>query len=50
MIKNILFDLDDTLLDFHKSEKAALSKTLVELGIEPTEYVVSRYSEINSAQ
>jgi len=35
MIKNILFDLDDTLLDFHRAEKIALTKTLLHLGLEP---------------
>jgi len=50
MIKNILFDLDDTLLDFHTAEKAALRKTLLHLGIDPKEEVLARYSEINIAQ
>lgn len=50
MIKNILLDLDDTLLDFHKAEKAALIKTLVQLGIEPEEKTLARYSAINAAQ
>jgi len=47
MIKNILLDLDDTILDFHKAEHIALSATLREIGIEPTEAVIKRYSEIN---
>jgi 2-haloacid dehalogenase len=47
MIKNILFDLDDTLLDFHLSEAEAIIKTLSELGIKPTSFIVKRYSEIN---
>lgn len=29
MIQNILFDLDDTLLNFHLAEKIALTKTLI---------------------
>ena len=37
MIRNVLFDLDDTLFDFHKAEKIALTKTLVHFGIDPTE-------------
>ena len=49
MIKNILFDLDDTLFDFHKAEKIALTKTLVHLGIEPCEETLSLYSRINQA-
>ena len=50
MIRNILFDLDDTLLDFHMAEKIALKKTLLHLGIEPKEEFLTRYSEINLAQ
>lgn len=50
MIRNILFDLDDTLLDFHLAEKIALTKTLVHLGIEPKEATLSRYSAINLSQ
>ena len=49
MIKTILLDLDDTILDFHKAEHIALSATLTEIGIEPTEAVLKRYSEINRA-
>lgn len=49
MIKNVLLDLDDTLFDFHLAEKIALSKTLLSFGIEPTDAVVSRYSEINAS-
>jgi len=50
MIRNVLFDLDDTLLDFHRAEKIALTKTLLHLGIEPKEAVLSRYRELNLAQ
>lgn len=32
-----LLDLDDTLLDFHRTEAAALAKTLREMGLEPRE-------------
>ena len=49
MIKNILFDLDNTLFDFYASEKKALRKTLVHLGLNPDEKMLSRYSEINLA-
>lgn len=49
-IDTILFDLDDTILDFKKAERAALKKTLLELGIEPEERILQRYSEINQAQ
>ncbi|MDE5984592.1 MAG: YjjG family noncanonical pyrimidine nucleotidase [Eubacterium sp.] len=50
MIKNILFDLDDTIFDFKMAERVALSKTLVSFGIEPTEYIIKRYSEYNISQ
>ncbi len=49
MIKTIFFDLDDTILDFHKAEAVAVSKTLLEQGVEPTEQTVARYSEINAS-
>lgn len=49
MIEFLLLDLDDTILDFHKAEHIALSKTLRTFGLEPTEAVLSRYSQINKA-
>lgn len=50
MKKFVLLDLDDTILDFHKAERIALQKTLVTLGLEATDEVLARYSEINAAQ
>ncbi len=50
MIKNLLFDLDDTLFDFHASEKESLKDTLVNFGIEPTEETMALYSEVNRGQ
>ena len=47
MIEFLFLDLDDTILDFHKAERIALSKTIQEFGIEPTEEVLSRYHLIN---
>lgn len=47
MFEFLLLDLDDTILDFHKAEHIAVSKTFASLGIDPTPEVVSRYSEIN---
>ena len=47
MIKFIFLDLDDTILDFHRSEAVALRKTLQSLNVDPTDSVISRYSEIN---
>ena len=39
-IEFLFLDLDDTILDFHKAEAIALSKTLHSLGLEPTEQVL----------
>ena len=49
MIKFLFLDLDDTILDFHKAEGIALAKTLSSFGLEPTEAVCARYSQINRA-
>jgi len=45
----IFLDVDDTILDFHADEAIALSRTLRELGVEPTEERLKRYSEINQS-
>ena len=50
MIRFVLLDLDDTILDFHKAEAIALSGTLQALGIEPTPERIALYSRINAAQ
>ena len=47
MIKNVLLDLDDTLLDFHRAEAEAIRHTLREVGIDPTDETVRLYSRIN---
>ncbi len=47
--KYLFIDLDNTILDFHKAEYFALGKTLSHFGLEPTDYVRSRYSVINRA-
>ena len=49
MYTTLLFDIDDTLLDFKKAEKVAVSKTLENIGLTPTEEVVKTYSDINAA-
>lgn len=49
MIEFLFLDLDDTILDFHKAERIALSKTLDHFGIEPTEHVLNRYHLINKS-
>ena len=50
MIDTILFDLDNTLLDFNMAEKVALTGALSQLGIISTNAITKRYSEINLAQ
>ena len=42
MLKTSFLDLDDTLLDFHKAEAAALAKTLEQLDIPPTADTIGR--------
>lgn len=50
MIKYVLFDVDDTLLDFGKAEAAAIRKTFERIGIPVTDELIRRYSEINAQQ
>lgn len=47
MIRNLLLDLDDTLLDFKKAEAIAIRETMSEIGIEPSDENVAIYSKIN---
>ena len=47
MIEYVFLDLDDTILDFHKSEYVAIGKTMADYGVEPTEEVRRRYQVIN---
>ena len=48
MRETVFLDLDDTLLDFHQAEAAAITKTLRALDVEPTAETVARYSAINA--
>lgn len=50
MIKDVLFDLDDTLLDFRSAERAALRETLERFGVPATPAALDRYHEINREQ
>lgn len=43
----LLFDLDNTILDFDKDEEVALCKTFRDFGLEPTETILRRYNQIN---
>lgn len=49
MIKFLLIDLDDTILDFHKAEHIGLKNTLRHYGVEPTAETVGLYKKINQA-
>lgn len=49
MFEILLIDLDDTILDFHMQEAVAIRKTLRFAGIEPTDDICQRYSQINDA-
>lgn len=50
MIKYVLLDMDDTLLDFGKAEAAAIRKTFNHIGIPVSDELIRRYSEINDMQ
>ncbi len=45
--KKILFDLDDTILDFRTAERVSIRQTFEEFGLSSDEAVLRRYSEIN---
>lgn len=49
MIKTVLLDLDDTILDFHAAEYTAIRATFNEAGVPSDDATVTRYSEINRA-
>lgn len=48
-ITTILWDVDDTLLDFPYSQKYAISKCFHSIGREITEEMIERYSQINTS-
>lgn len=50
MVDTLLFDLDNTLLDFNQAERIAVSKTLEHFHIAPEDAILKRYSELNLAQ
>lgn len=50
MVETIFLDLDDTLLDFTRSEAAALSRAFREVSLPATSAVLERYHAINAAQ
>lgn len=48
MIKYVLLDLDDTILDFKRAEAVAIRGALCGLGIIPADDTVALYSRINA--
>ncbi len=50
MLKIIFFDLDDTLLDFTRAEREALSRAFRCFDIDPVPTVLDRYHVINREQ
>lgn len=47
--ETILFDIDDTLLDFKAAEEQALSWLFQDMGVDPTEKVKNSYKKMNQA-
>ena len=47
MIEFLFLDLDDTILDFKKAERIAITKTIRDFGVEPTDEILHRYHIIN---
>lgn len=50
MYRFLLFDLDDTILDFGKAERCALIRALEGFGIALSDAALARYSEINAEE
>ena len=48
--RTLLLDLDDTILDFGAAERVAIAKAFRDVGLEPTEELLCRYSQINISQ
>ena len=48
MIKYLFLDLDNTILDFTKAESIAIRRTMSVYGLEPTDALARRYSEVNA--
>lgn len=46
--KTLIFDLDDTMLDFKKDQKYAFYKAMEAIGITCTEELYNDYNNINS--
>lgn len=49
MYRYVFLDIDDTILDFLKTERVAIGKTFATLGLDPTDALIARYSAINQS-
>ena len=49
MIEFLFLDLDDTILDFKRAEKIAITKTLSDFGLTVNDEILATYSAINKA-
>lgn len=49
MIEFLFLDLDDTILDFKRAEKIAITKTLSDFGLTVDDEILATYSAINKA-
>ena len=47
--RTVLFDADQTLMDFKRAERAALCEALAAMGVTADKDMLKKYSEINSA-
>ena len=47
MYEFVFLDADDTLLDFRKTERAAITESFSRFGLAPTDELIRRYSAIN---
>ena len=45
----VFLDIDDTVLDFKKAERIAVSEAFRLTGTEPDDYMLDRYSEVNKS-
>lgn len=50
MINDVFLDMDETLLDFSKAERAALTQALWGQGVEASDDILQLYHEINLSQ
>ena len=47
MFEFLFLDLDDTIFDFQKAERIAITKTICAFGVEPRSEILQRYHVIN---